>query len=121
MQTSAAGSLQHLSEREQEILWLIGQGKTSKDIARTLNISILTVGNHRKHICDKLHLHSTAELAAYAGRHVLDQLAARFGTPCSVRVQLRTQKGTLMMTYRGHLSRSPAVAKISIGEAVFHF
>ncbi len=58
-----------LTPRENEILELIGQGKTSKQIAGTLNLSVFTVNNHRKHICRKLGLHSTAQLVAYAVNH----------------------------------------------------
>ncbi len=57
-----------LTPREQEILGLIGQGKTSKQIADMLNLSVYTVNNHRKHICKKLQVHSTAQLVAYAAR-----------------------------------------------------
>ncbi len=57
-----------LTARETEILGLIGQGKTSKQIAAVLNLSVYTVNNHRKHICKKLNLHSTAQLVAFAAR-----------------------------------------------------
>jgi DNA-binding CsgD family transcriptional regulator len=55
-----------LTRREREVLDLIGQGKTSKQIAAALNLSVYTVNNHRKHICKKIGLHSTAQLVAYA-------------------------------------------------------
>ena len=45
---------------------MIGQGKTSKQIAGALNLSVFTVNNHRKHICKKMGLHSTAQLVAFA-------------------------------------------------------
>ncbi len=57
-----------LSPREAEVLALIGLGKTSKEISAALFISVETVGNHRKRICQKLGLHSTAELASYGSR-----------------------------------------------------
>jgi DNA-binding CsgD family transcriptional regulator len=57
-----------LTRREREVLEWIGHGKTSKDIAAGLGMSVLTVGNHRKQICRKLGLHTTAELAAYAAK-----------------------------------------------------
>lgn len=60
-----------LTPREQEVLELIGKGKTTKEIAEILNLSTGTVGNHRKGICRKLDTHSTAELvyrAAVAGQ-----------------------------------------------------
>lgn len=55
-----------LTIREADVLGLIGRGKTTKEIAALLGISVETVGNHRKQLCRKLNLHSTAELAAYA-------------------------------------------------------
>ena len=60
-----------LTHREVEILTLIGHGKTTKQIAVLLSIRANTVGNHRKHICQKLDLHSTTELASYAALHLL--------------------------------------------------
>jgi DNA-binding NarL/FixJ family response regulator len=51
-----------LTPREQQILELIGKGRTSKEIAEILDLSTGTVGNHRKVICRKLGTHSTAEL-----------------------------------------------------------
>ena len=55
-----------LTRREKEVLKHIGHGKTSKQIAELLNLSVFTVSNHRRHICKKLGLHSTAQLVAYA-------------------------------------------------------
>lgn len=55
-----------LTTREADVLALIGRGKTTKEIAALLGISVETVGNHRKQLCRKLNIHSTAELAAYA-------------------------------------------------------
>ncbi len=57
-----------LTQRETEVLELIAQGKTSKQIAESLRVSVHTIGNHRKHICRKLRLHTTAELVAFAVR-----------------------------------------------------
>jgi DNA-binding CsgD family transcriptional regulator len=58
-ETAAAS---RLTPREQEVLGLIGKGKTTKEIAGILNLSTGTIGNHRKGICRKLDTHSTAEL-----------------------------------------------------------
>ncbi len=57
-----------LTQREREVLGLIAHGHTSKQVAERLAVSIHTVSNHRKHICRKLSLHSTAELVAFAAR-----------------------------------------------------
>jgi len=55
-----------LSRREEAILKLVAEGKSSKAIASLLNISYRTVETHRQNIKHKLDLHSTAELAKYA-------------------------------------------------------
>lgn len=58
-----------LSEREQEILSLLGQGQSSKLIARALDISVRTVETHRQSIRRKLGLAGQAELIKYAVEH----------------------------------------------------
>ena len=60
-----------LSPREREVLALICSGRTNREAAETLGLSVNTVETHRKHIIDKLDLHSTAELVRYAIRHGL--------------------------------------------------
>jgi DNA-binding CsgD family transcriptional regulator len=62
--------LNQLTPREKQILDIIAAGKTTKQIADELRVSTSTVGNHRKHICKKLDLHSTAELVAFAVRNL---------------------------------------------------
>ncbi len=57
-----------LSPREREVLQLIAEGDTSREIAERLVISINTVQTHRNHIMEKLDLHSRAELMRYAIR-----------------------------------------------------
>lgn len=57
-----------LTEREREILQLIAEGKTNKEIANALNLSLYTVDTHRTHILQKLNLHSVPELILYAVR-----------------------------------------------------
>jgi len=60
-----------LTSRERDVLISLAHGKTSKEIAAELHLSIETVADYRKHICRKLDLHSTAELVAHAARHLL--------------------------------------------------
>jgi DNA-binding CsgD family transcriptional regulator len=55
-----------LTNRELQVLRMVGSGKSSKVIAAELSISVHTVCNHRKHICEKLDINSAAELIAYA-------------------------------------------------------
>jgi DNA-binding NarL/FixJ family response regulator len=60
-----------LSLREREVLQLVAEGKTSKEIATILNISTKTAESHRTNIMDKLNIHFTAGLVRYAIRHGL--------------------------------------------------
>jgi DNA-binding NarL/FixJ family response regulator len=57
---------QDLSLREREVLQLISEGRSMKEIAERLNISVKTVESHRKNIMDKLNLHTVAELTRFA-------------------------------------------------------
>ena len=57
-----------LSRREKEILQVLASGKTNREIADLLFISITTVETHRNNIFQKLNLHSLAELILYAVR-----------------------------------------------------
>ena len=57
---------ERLTLREKEVLQLIAQGKSNKEIAALLNISVNTVAVHRAHLMETLGLHRTAELVLYA-------------------------------------------------------
>jgi DNA-binding NarL/FixJ family response regulator len=57
-----------LTRRERQILGLVAQGMTARDIAERLGISPLTARKHRENLMGKLNLHNAAELTAYAVR-----------------------------------------------------
>ena len=57
-----------LTSREREVLQLIAEGKTNKEIASLLGLSVYTVDAHRGRIMEKLNLHSTGELVRFAVR-----------------------------------------------------
>lgn len=57
-----------LTDREKEILQLLAEGKTNKDVAVLLSLSLNTVETHRTHLMQKLGLHSAAEIVLYAVR-----------------------------------------------------
>jgi two-component system, NarL family, response regulator NreC len=57
-----------LTDREKEILQLLAEGKSNKDVAVLLNLSTNTVETHRTRIMQKLDLHSAAEIVLYAVR-----------------------------------------------------
>ncbi len=63
-----------LSKRENEVLQLIAEGKSTKEIAASLYVSVKTVETHRKQIMDKLDIHSIAGLTKYAVREGLTPL-----------------------------------------------
>src|SRR5580693_10354378 len=64
----ADDSYELLTDREREILQLVAEGKTNKEIANQLNLSLYTVDTHRTHILQKLNLHSVPEVILYAVR-----------------------------------------------------
>jgi RNA polymerase sigma factor (sigma-70 family) len=57
-----------LTDREKEILQLLAEGRSNKEVAATLNLSTNTVETHRTRIMQKLDLHSAAEIVLYAVR-----------------------------------------------------
>jgi two-component system, NarL family, response regulator NreC len=61
-------SYELLTIREREVLQLIAEAKSNKEIANMLNLSLYTVETHRSNILDKLNLHSVPELILYAVR-----------------------------------------------------
>lgn len=60
-----------LSNRQRQILAFIVSGRSNKEIAADLGLSIETVKAYRKNICSKFNLHSTAQLAVFAMEHGL--------------------------------------------------
>lgn len=66
--TGAEDPYDLLSPREREVLQLIAEGKSNKEVASLLHISVYTVESHRSNIMEKLKLHGTAELILYAVR-----------------------------------------------------
>jgi len=73
--TSDAGKTPRdpLTAREREIVQLLAEGQSNKEVASTLGISVKTVETHRGHIMSKLKLHSMSDLVRYAVRNQLIQ------------------------------------------------
>jgi DNA-binding NarL/FixJ family response regulator len=61
-------SYELLTTREREILQLVAEGKSNKDVANLLNLSLYTVETHRGNLMEKLNLHTVPELILYAVR-----------------------------------------------------
>lgn len=68
-----AGTLESLSDREIQVLELIGSGVGSAEIAKQLNLSVKTVESHREHIKTKLGLRRAPELVRYAYNWVMSR------------------------------------------------
>jgi len=62
-----------LSARERQVLQLVGEGKSTKEIARHLGVSVKTIESHRARVMRKLNIHETASLVRYAIRRGLIQ------------------------------------------------
>ncbi len=113
-----------LTARERQILAFIGQGKSSKEIAHALGISVWTVGSHRARICTKLGIHTTAELVALSAATVR---AARPKLPpvkqdaCRLAVDLRAEHGRVQLTYSGRLRQTAGAVTVQIGPRVYYF
>ena len=69
-----ASRISHLSPREQEVLQLVAEGKTTKQIAARLNLSEKTIETHRRQLMIKLELRSVAELTKFAIKEGLTSL-----------------------------------------------
>jgi DNA-binding NarL/FixJ family response regulator len=93
---AAAPKVPKLSPREREVVQLLGEGKTTKDVATILNVAVKTAETHRSNIMLKLKVHSIAELVLYAVRneivHVQLPAALRFPSPANDRADLAPQR-----------------------------
>ena len=63
-----------LTAREREVIQLLAEGRSTKDIAHTLGVSVKTVESYRQRVMEKLGLHSVAELTKWAVREGLSSL-----------------------------------------------
>jgi DNA-binding NarL/FixJ family response regulator len=73
-QTATVEAPRVLSSRELQVLQLLAEGQTSKEIAARLEVAVTTIETHRRQIMDKLNLRSIAELTKYAVREGLTSL-----------------------------------------------
>jgi DNA-binding NarL/FixJ family response regulator len=71
LQTSVPGDpkVRKLTARQREVLQLVAEGRTAKEIARILNVSHRTIEFHKNRIMEELGVHSTAELTRFAIQH----------------------------------------------------
>ena len=80
----APSVFESLSPREREVLQLISEGHSTKEVARVLKVSVKTVETHRRQLMNKLELFSVAELTRYAIREGLVSLETRTANGASV-------------------------------------
>ena len=73
-------TLPHLSPREREVVQLLAEGRSTKEVACHLNLSVKTAETHRSNIMRKLGLHSVSELVLYAVRNHIIQVTANIPT-----------------------------------------
>ena len=64
-----------LTDREREVLQLLAEGLSTREVAARLHLSVKTIGTHREHLMAKLDIHSVAGLTKYAIREGLTSLA----------------------------------------------
>jgi DNA-binding NarL/FixJ family response regulator len=92
---SAKVKVPRLTLREREVVQLVSEGKTSKEVALILNVSVKTAETHRSNIMLKLKLHSIAELVLYAVRnqivHVQHSAVLRFPNPDNGQTDVSSQ------------------------------
>jgi two-component system response regulator NreC len=74
LQKTESSAFSNLTAREREVLQFIAEGKTTKQIAHCLNVSVKTIETHRRQIMNKLSVHSIAELTKYAIREGITPL-----------------------------------------------
>ena len=74
-------ALPNLTPREREVVQLLAEGKSSKEVATHLNLSVKTAETHRSNIMRKLGLHSVSELVLYAVRNNIIQVTTGLSAP----------------------------------------
>ena len=109
-----------LTSREREVLQLLAEGKSTRDMASCLNLSMKTIETHRQNIMDKLHLYSIAELTKYAimeGLTELKVITAQLtnkndkggGTNTSGLAKITVNSKTMSLNVKGRVSNGPAI------------
>ena len=63
---SGADPYETLTDREKQVFRLVAEGKSNKEVAEVLGISVKTAMSHREHMMEKLHLHNRTELVRFA-------------------------------------------------------
>ncbi len=72
-------SRDRLTKREREVVQLLAEGKTTKEVASVLGMSVKTAETHRANIMSKLNFHSVSQLVLYAVRNSLVQVSPSVG------------------------------------------
>jgi DNA-binding NarL/FixJ family response regulator len=73
-ETDTTGQQCILTPREREVIQLVAEGKTTKEVASALSLSVKTAETHRTNLMRKLNLHSVADLTLYAVRNGIVQI-----------------------------------------------
>jgi DNA-binding NarL/FixJ family response regulator len=78
--SSRTCGVSNLTSREREVLQMLAEGKTTKEVAVALGLSVKTAETHRSNIMQKLHLHSVSELVLYAVRNDIVHIPVPYAT-----------------------------------------
>ena len=89
--TTGTCGASHLTSREREVVQLLAEGKTTKEVAVRLGVSVNTAETHRSNIMRKLDLHSLSQLVLYAVRNDI----IRIPTPCTTAAMPLVASGDL--------------------------
>ena len=71
---TSASPIDRLTDRELEVVQLIGRGLSSREIAESLNLSVKTIESHRAHVKEKLSLRNATELVQFSVQWVDQQV-----------------------------------------------
>jgi DNA-binding NarL/FixJ family response regulator len=66
---AGAGDYDRLTDREKQVLKLVAEGRSNKEVAGLLGISVKTAMSHREHVMEKLRAHNRTDLIRFALRH----------------------------------------------------
>jgi DNA-binding NarL/FixJ family response regulator len=91
--------LSELTPRQREVLTLIAEGHSTKDMARALNISVKTVETHRAQLMDRLGIHDIASLVRYAIKMGLVSIEERSPKKMGGGTNFILPLGTLLLVY----------------------
>jgi DNA-binding NarL/FixJ family response regulator len=116
-----------VTSREREIIQLLAEGKSTKEVASTLDLSVKTVETHRANVMRKLGIHSVSELVLYAVRNnmsksSLDQndiVSQKLGTEAPERRTIRLMPAVTLIMFSAYCDEFTEKEARSAGVSLF--